>query len=60
MNKYRFVGWGLVASITIAVIAVAFSYDANLQNALYTIAGFGYIIFGTWAAVLLLSLRCKK
>ena len=53
MNK--FVAYTLLSSMALFVVALAFSYDVDFQNALYTIDGFLWIIFGTWAAILLLK-----
>jgi hypothetical protein len=51
----KFVGWALVASVVLGVIATVFSYDPAFSDAVYTLAGLGFYVFGTWGAVLLLK-----
>ncbi len=55
MNGRHFVGWGLVVSAILGLAGIAFGYNVDFQNALYTLAGFGLYIFGLSGAYLLLK-----
>ena len=59
MKQNLFVGWALVVSMILFVVAVAFGYNTQFQSALYTLVGFGWIVFGIWAAVILLTKKLK-
>ena len=54
-----FVAFGLIASIIIAVMGLAFEALPEYSNGLYTLAGLGLLTFGIWAAVLLLRREVK-
>lgn len=51
----HFVGIALLISAGVGLVGGAFSYDAQLSGAFYTLAGFGLYIFGIWGAILLLN-----
>lgn len=51
----HFIGWSLVVSMVIFVVAMSFAYNPQLQNSLYTLSGSGWVVFGTWAAIILLK-----
>ena len=49
------VSYGLIASVIAGLIGYVFAYNVPFSEAVYTLAGFGFYIFGIWAAVLLLK-----
>ena len=51
MKYNKLVAWGLLASLGISTLT-AFG---GFSEGAYTVAGFGMIIFGIWAAVLLFN-----
>jgi len=57
MKQKKLVAWGIIASIVIAVIATVFetSMTVDSNDNLFALAGIGYLVFGTWASVLLLK-----
>ena len=59
MEQHRFVAWGLILSFLVAIIGGVFGYAQDFSNAMYTLAGFGYFIFGIWASVLLLQYKAE-
>ena len=50
MNYDLFVGIALIVSAVLGLIGTAFASDPLVSNAFYTLAGFGFYIFGVWAA----------
>jgi len=52
----NFVAWGILTSITVAIInaIIVEPIDYVLADGLYTLAGLGLVVFGSWAAVILL------
>ncbi len=55
MNQKKIVGLALLVGLALFIIALAISYNPDLQQTLYTITGSLWLIFGTWAAILLLK-----
>jgi hypothetical protein len=54
-TRNKFVGIMVVGAWILVVMAIAFSYDTKLQNALYTLIGLDWLFFGTWAGIILLK-----
>ena len=55
MNQNKFVGYVLIIAMFLFIVAISFGYDTQLQTSLYTIVGSLWLVFGIWAAVLLLK-----
>ena len=51
MKYAKFVAFGILASLTLAIISALVTEDGDAG---YTIAGLGFFVFGIWASVLLL------
>lgn len=48
MKNAKLVAWGIIGSLGAAALATITETEA-----LYSIAGIGYVVFGIWAAVIL-------
>lgn len=53
----EFTAYGLITAISIAIFTTLFEYGMSFEfaNALYTLAGYGLLIFGGIAAKILLT-----
>ncbi len=57
MTQNQIVATGIIISLILALFTaiVVEPMDSYMADGFYTFAGFGYIIFGIWAVVLLLK-----
>jgi hypothetical protein len=51
----KFVGWVLVVSMFLFLFTAYALAGTSLQSGFYTLDGVLWLVFGTWAAVLLLK-----
>ena len=57
MKKREVCAYGLIIFIGIAMLTAFFEASMSYEAAdgLYSLAGFGFLIFGVWSSVLLLN-----
>lgn len=56
MQYKNIVAWGIIASLSISILAALEVFGEET----YSLAGFGFFIFGIWAAVILLNYKNEQ
>ena len=57
MTQNQVIATGLGVSALLGLLGLVFEYNVNLSDAIYTLAGLGFYVFGLWAAWRLFTIK---